>query len=304
MGEEAHVPVLLSSVINQLAIRPDGWYIDATYGRGGHAGAILEQLGPDARLWLVDRDPDACEHARATYGADPRVEVVEDSFLNLPKRLEDCGEAQVHGLLLDLGVSSVQLNEPSRGFSFQYDGPLDMRMSRQGQTAAEWLQQAAESEITDVLYRFGEEPQARRIARAITIARESESLTRTTQLANLIAAVAQKRKRLHPATRSFQAIRIFINDELGQLRGLLERSLAHLAVDGRLAVISFHSLEDRMVKRFMKEQAQAPAISRHRPQPAFTPQLALVPLIRPDADEIKRNPRARSARLRVARRLA
>ncbi len=302
---QTHEPVLLRETLVRLTPRPDGLYVDATYGRGGHARALFSQLGPGGRLWLVDRDPDACVHARRSFGGDPRVTVVQDAFATLPERLAQAGlQRRVDGLLLDLGVSSVQLDTPQRGFSFREDGPLDMRMSDDGRTAAQWLAQAAEQEIATVLSEFGEERYARRIARAIVDSRERAPLTRTRALAQLIErTVPNAGARRHPATRSFQAIRIFINRELEQLETLLGQAPALLADGARLAVISFHSLEDRIVKRFLRAASQPPPVGRHRPAPPFEPVLEAHALVRPGADEIARNPRARSARLRSARRL-
>ena len=303
---QTHEPVLLRETLACLAVRPSGLYVDGTYGRGGHAREILEQLGPRGRLWLVDQDPEACAHATQTLGRDPRVQVVQDSFVNLPERLIEAGlRRQVDGLLLDLGVSSIQLDQPERGFSFRQDGPLDMRMSGAGRTAAQWLAQAKEDEIAEVLARLGEERHARRIARAIVETRVQAPITRTLSLAQLIERTVPKSEpRLHPATRSFQAIRIFVNRELEQLEKLLERVLDLLADEARLVVISFHSLEDRIVKRFLRACSQPPSVNRHRPAPAFEPTLEAFALVRPAQDEIDRNPRARSARLRSARRLA
>lgn len=302
---QTHEPVLLRETLARLAIRPDGLYVDATYGRGGHAREIFSRLGPGGRLWLVDRDPGACAHARRTFGGDPRVTVVQDAFATLPERLDQAGlQRQVDGLLLDLGVSSAQLDSPERGFSFREDGPLDMRMSGDGRTAAQWLARAAEDEISSVLSGFGEERHARRIARAIAETRERTPLTRTRPLAQLIERTVPKAgARLHPATRSFQAIRIFINRELEQLDTLLGQAVALLADEARLAVISFHSLEDRIVKRFLRAASRPPPVGRHRPAPPFEPVLEVFDLVRPTPDEIDRNPRARSARLRTARRL-
>lgn len=302
---QTHDPVLLRETLARLAVQPAGLYVDATYGRGGHAREILARLGPKGRLWLLDRDPEACAHARRTFGGDPRVKVVHDAFANLSEHLTRAGlEREVDGLLLDLGVSSAQLDSPERGFSFREDGPLDMRMSGDGRSAEQWLAQAAEREIADVLSEFGEERYARRIARAIVGIREHAPLTHTRPLAQLIERTVPKAEaRRHPATRSFQAIRIFINRELEQLETLLGQVIALLADEARLAVISFHSLEDRIVKRFLRAASRPPPVGRHRPAPPFEPTLEVFELIRPAADEIDRNPRARSARLRTARRL-
>ena len=302
---QTHEPVLLRETLAQLALRPGGLYVDATYGRGGHAREILARLGPDGRLWVADRDPEACAHARHTIGGDPRVTVVQDAFATLPGHLARAGLARrVDGLLLDLGVSSAQLDSPERGFSFREDGPLDMRMDGDGRTAAQWLAQATEEEIATVLSDLGEERYARRIARTIAETRGHAPLTRTRALAELIErAVPKAEPRLHPATRSFQAIRIFINRELEQLETLLGQVVELLADEARLAVISFHSLEDRIVKRFLRAASQPPAVARNRPPPRFEPTLEAFKLIRPVPSEIDRNPRARSARLRAARRL-
>ena len=302
---QTHEPVLLRETLARLAIRPGGLYVDATYGRGGHAREILARLGPGGRLWLADRDPEACAHARRTLGGDPRVTVVRDAFATLPERLAQAGlQRRVDGLLLDLGVSSAQLDSPERGFSFRADGPLDMRMDGEGRTAAQWLARAPEGEIAAVLSEFGEERYARRIARAIAEAREHAPLTRTRPLAQLIErAVPRVEPRLHPATRSFQAIRIFVNRELEQLETLLGQAVALLADEARLAAISFHSLEDRLVKRFLRAASRPPAVDRHRPPPPFEPTLEAFEPVRPSPSEIDRNPRARSARLRAARRL-
>lgn len=305
MSEHAHEPVLLPEVIAQLRIRPDGWYVDGTYGRGGHAREILKRLGPHGCLWLFDCDPEACAHARQVLGGDGRVRVAQDSFAQIPEHVRAYGpRRRIDGLLLDLGVSSAQLDQAERGFSFRHDGPLDMRMNRDGATAADWLAQAGEQEMAAVLREFGEERHARRIARAIVAARRQAPLTRTRELAQLIEkAVPAASARRHPATRSFQATRIFVNRELEQLARLLEQVLEMLAHEARLAVISFHSLEDRMVKRFMRAHSTPPPVRRHLPAPGFVPVLEALPLVRPEPAEIARNPRARSARLRCARKL-
>ncbi len=303
--ERTHEPVLLRETLDRLAVRPDGFYIDATYGRGGHAREILARLGPGGQLWLLDRDPEACAHARQTLGGDSRVTVARDAFANLPERLDLAGSLrQVDGLLLDLGVSSAQLDSPERGFSFRADGPLDMRMDGEGRTAAEWLARAEEGEIAAVLLEFGEERRARHVARAIVAARARSPLVRARDLARLIERVAPAGgSRLHPATRSFQAIRVFLNRELEQLETLLGRVHALLADEARLVVISFHSLEDRIVKRFLRAASEPPVVDRRRPPPPFEPTMEVFGLVRPTPAEIARNPRARSARMRAARRL-
>ena len=305
MSEHAHEPVLLSEAIARLQIRADGWYVDGTYGRGGHAREILRRLGSHGRLWLFDCDPEACAHARQALGGDERVRVAQDSFAQIPEHVRAFGPpCKIDGLLLDLGVSSAQLDQPERGFSFRHDGPLDMRMNQDGPTAAAWLEQAGEQEIAGALREFGEERHARRIAHAIAAARRQSPLTRTRDLAQLIErAVPAGPARRHPATRSFQAIRIVVNRELEQLARLLERVPEMLADEARLAVISFHSLEDRMVKQFMRAHSAPPPVRRHLPAPKFVPILEALPLVRPEPSETARNPRARSARLRCARKL-
>ncbi len=298
--------MLLQEALEGLSLRNDGWYVDATYGRGGHSAEILAQLGSQGRLLALDKDADAVAHARERLASDGRFRVEHAGF-------EDLGvvaaswAGRTAGILFDLGVSSPQLDEPSRGFSFAHDGPLDMRMNRaQGPTAAEWLAAVSERELADVLFRYGEEPRARRIAAAIVRARAAEPLTTTRQLASLVAAHAgHSPKRIHPATRVFQAIRIALNDELGALERGLTQAVALLAERGRLVVISFHSLEDRIVKRFMAREARGDEAYAGLPDvpPHARPRLTLVgKLVRPGVAELARNPRARSARLRVAER--
>jgi 16S rRNA (cytosine1402-N4)-methyltransferase len=307
----AHVPVLLEAAVEALNVTEDGTYVDATFGRGGHSARILERLGPDGRLIAIDLDPEALAVGRDRFGADARVQFVQSSFGELGELAGRLGlNRNVDGLLMDLGVSSPQLDDAGRGFSFREDGPLDMRMNPDaGESAAEWLARVDEAELTDVLFRFGEERHARRIARAIVQARAEAPITRTQQLADLIRGAVPKgaaaRDRIDPATRSFQAIRIAVNGELEAIERALAAALDVLAAGGRLAVISFHSLEDRIVKRFIREQARPPAASRRMPAVPFRPRLREVgKLIRPDAAEQQANPRARSARMRVAERLA
>ncbi len=305
-----HASVLLAEAVDGLAIRPDGLYVDATFGRGGHSAAILDRLGDAGRLIAMDKDRQAIATAARRFGDDPRFAVWQGSFAELKGRLESEGLlARVDGLLLDLGVSSPQLDDAGRGFSFLREGPLDMRMDdTRGMTAAEWLQQVDIKDLARVLRRYGEERHASRIARAIGEAREKTPLRTTTQLADLIAvAMPGKRERhKHPATRSFQAIRIFLNQELRDLRVLLDDVLAILAPAGRLAVISFHSLEDRMVKRFMKQAARPGAnLPAGLPVPAseLHADLRLIgKAIRAGDAEIVANARARSAILRIAER--
>ena len=301
----AHVPVLFAEVMEGLAVKVDGTYLDGTFGRGGHARGVLRQLGPGGRLLVMDKDPEAIATASTLAAADARVTVRRGSFATLadwPETAEG-----LDGVLLDLGVSSPQLDVAERGFSFGKDGPLDMRMDPDsGESAAQWLARASEKEIADVLWVHGEERQSRRIARAIVARRAQEPLLRTAQLAELIASVIPRgANKIHPATRSFQAIRIFINRELADLEAGLDAALARLKPGGRLAVISFHSLEDRIVKQFMARHAKAPPANRRMPvEIAFTPRLRLVGGARKAGQaELDANPRARSAVLRVAERL-
>ncbi|MDE2347054.1 MAG: 16S rRNA (cytosine(1402)-N(4))-methyltransferase RsmH [Gammaproteobacteria bacterium] len=301
-----HAPVLLVEAVAALGIRPDGVYLDATFGRGGHAAAILERLAAGGRLLCLDRDPAAIEEARALFGEDVRVAI----FLAPFSALAACADRvspglRMDGILFDLGVSSPQLDDPARGFSFMQDGPLDMRMSgNQGPSAADVVNGASERELARIFRDYGEERFAMRIARAIVADRQATPFTRTLQLAQMIARVSPVRERhKHPATRVFQALRIHVNDELGELEAGLAAALERLRPQGRLAVISFHSLEDRIVKRFMKRHATTDPMYSGLPQiPAHArPRLRLVgkPVV-PDEAETGRNPRARSARLRVA----
>jgi 16S rRNA (cytosine1402-N4)-methyltransferase len=300
--------VLLQEALEGLSLRENGWYVDATYGRGGHSAEVLARLGSQGRLLALDKDADAVAHARERFGRDPRFVASHAGFENLAAvALPWLGDMPLAGILFDLGVSSPQLDVPERGFSFAHDGPLDMRMNRDfGPTAAEWLASVSQSELVDVLFRFGEERRARQIAAAIVRARMVEPLTTTRQLATLVAAHAGPQKgRLHPATRTFQAIRIALNDELGALERGLAQALMLLAAGGRLVVISFHSLEDRIVKRFMAREARGDEAYAGLPNvpPHARPRLALVgKLVRPSPAEIERNPRSRSARLRIAER--
>jgi 16S rRNA (cytosine1402-N4)-methyltransferase len=295
--------VLLAETLEGLRVVEDGIYLDGTYGRGGHARAVLARLGPHGRLLVMDRDPDAIADAERELGRDPRVAIRHAAFAGLADWEETAGG--LDGVLFDLGVSSPQLNEPSRGFSFQADGPLDMRMDpTRGTSAADWLAEAGEAEIADVLWRLGEERMSRRIARAITAARGTAPLTTTRQLADLVAkTIGHRERNKHPATRTFQALRIHVNDELGQLERGLEAATLRLKPGGRLAVISFHSLEDRAVKQFIRGE-EAPRVRRGLPQPeaAPSPLVAIGKAIFASDAEIAANPRARSAVLRVAER--
>lgn len=253
-----HTPVLLEEALEGLAVREDGAYLDGTYGRGGHARAILGLLGENGRLVAIDRDPEAVAAARRDLGADPRVRIEQGNFAEMGAISATAGiEEGFDGILLDLGVSSPQLDVPERGFSFLAEGPLDMRMDPSlSVSAADWVNSASEREIGDVIKRFGEDRFARRIARAIVARRREEKIETTRQLADLVAsAVPAREPGKHPATRTFQAIRIHINDELGALAKALDEAIDCLKVGGRLCVISFHSLEDRIVKRFMRHNA-------------------------------------------------
>ena len=301
--------MLLRETLEGLALRDDGWYVDATYGRGGHSAEILARLGPRGRLLALDKDPDAVAHGTDRFAADARFTIRHAGF-------EDLGSVAapwlagggLAGILFDLGVSSPQLDQPARGFSFAHDGPLDMRMNTaEGATAAEWLAGVSQAELSDVLFRYGEEQRARQIAAAIVRAREVAPITTTRALADLVAAHAGRHQggRIHPATRVFQAIRIAVNAELAALQRALPQAVELLAAGGRLLVISFHSLEDRIVKRFMAREARGDEAYAGLPNiPAHArPRLKLVGrLVRPGEEEVEGNPRARSARLRVAER--
>ena len=301
----AHLPVLFAEVMEGLAVKADGTYLDGTFGRGGHAGGVLQRLGPGGRLLVMDKDPEAIAVAERLADGDARVSWYRGSFADLARW--SLASEGLDGVLLDLGVSSPQLDEAERGFSFGKDGPLDMRMDPEsGESAAEWLARADEKEIADVLWTWGEEKQSRRIARAIVQDRAAEPFTRTAQLAGLIARLMPRNdKKAHPATRTFQAIRIHINRELLDLEVGLDAAMARLKPGGRLAVISFHSLEDRIVKQFMQRHAKAPPANRRMPvEIAFTPTLRLIDGAQKAGDaELGANPRARSAVLRVAERI-
>ena len=304
-----HQPVLVAEALEGLAVNEDGWYVDGTYGRGGHSIEILARLGKHGKLLALDKDPEAVEHARRNLATDPRFSIKHGGFEHVHKHAAPWLEGRLlAGLLFDLGVSSPQLQSPERGFSFIEDGPLDMRMNpTEGITAEEWLRQVNEAELADVLRRFGEEPRARQISRAILRARAQAPITTTGQLAEIIASASRSRpRRINPATRAFQAIRIHVNKELRSLESGLEACLSLLAVGGRLCVISFHSLEDRIVKRFMARQAKGdPAYSGLPEIPLEArPTLKLIAgLIRPTQREVDANPKSRSARLRIAEKL-
>jgi len=300
----AHVPVLAQEAVAALAISSDGVYVDATFGRGGHSRLILDRLGPRGRLIALDRDPDAMRAGAVLQ--DARLTLVHSAFSRLGVVLDRLGVARVNGILLDIGVSSPQLDDATRGFSFRFDAPLDMRMDPgNGMSAAGWLATAAEGEISEVIRTYGEERFAKSIARAIVAARQKEAIRSTGQLANLIAATVKRREPgQHPATRSFQAIRIYINRELEELSAVLPQCVDRLQAGGRLVVISFHSLEDRIVKRFMRDEAMGEQAPARLPIPAamLKPgRLRLVGRAQHATDvEVAANPRARSAVLRVA----
>jgi 16S rRNA (cytosine1402-N4)-methyltransferase len=304
-----HQPVLVKQALDGLALIDGGWYVDATYGRGGHSAEILARIGPHGQLLALDKDPQAVADAQRRFAGDKRFTIKHAAFEDWDAVVAPwLGERSLAGALFDLGVSSPQLEDPSRGFSFARDGPLDMRMNtNRGPTAAQWLADVGQAELIDTLRRYGEEPRARQIAAAIVRARAQAPLETTAQLARVVAqAAGYRRGRTHPATRVFQAIRIAVNDELVALERALRACLATLGDRGRLVVISFHSLEDRIVKRFMAREARGdPAYAGLPNVPREArPKLELIGrLIRPTEDEIAANPRARSARLRVAARI-
>jgi 16S rRNA (cytosine1402-N4)-methyltransferase len=304
-----HLPVMFEQVMEGLRVVEDGTYLDGTFGRGGHARGVLQKLGTGGRLLLMDKDPEAIAAAEREFGTDPRVAIHRGSFADLAHWQAAAG---LDGILFDLGVSSPQLDVAERGFSFGKDGPLDMRMDPDsGQSAAQWLASASEQDIADVLWTYGEERMSRRIARAIVARRAETPFLRTADLAAVIGANVPRgkskpgQKETNPATRSFQAIRIHINRELADLETGLDAALAALRPGGRLAVISFHSLEDRIVKRFIAGHAKAPAGNRRLPEAApFVPRLRIVAdATKADDAELRANPRARSAVLRVAEKL-
>lgn len=305
MRQAEHVSVLLEESVAALAIKPDGTYLDGTFGRGGHSRAILRSLSNSGRLIAFDKDPQA-ESSAEQFSEDPRFEFVRASFAEISSRVKT---SELDGILLDLGVSSPQLDNAERGFGFSDDGPLDMRMdTRAGMTAAEWLATAPEADIADVIKTYGEERFAKRMASAIVKARAESPITRTKQLATIVAEANPKwEPHKHPATRAFQAIRIFINRELEDLEIALGHTVDALSEGGRLVVISFHSLEDRIVKRFMRDQARGQQLPKHVPviDSDTGKTLNLVgKALKPSTDEVQRNPRSRSAIMRVAERRA
>ncbi|WP_106310854.1 16S rRNA (cytosine(1402)-N(4))-methyltransferase RsmH [Paraburkholderia sp. BL18I3N2] len=312
MGNELqHRTVLLEEAVQALVTRADGVYVDGTFGRGGHSRLVLEKLAESGRLIAFDKDPLAI--ATAQQISDPRFGIVHESFASLRTAIAERGVGRVSGVLLDLGISSPQIDDPERGFSFRADGPLDMRMDpTRGESAADWLARATVQELTEVIRDYGEERFAFQIAKAL-VARRAESdrlgpLVSTGELAQIVANVVKTREKgKDPATRTFQAIRIHINQELAELQVVLEAALSLLEQGGRLVVISFHSLEDRIVKRFMQAHASAPAVDRRLPIRAVdlpSPPLKIIGRVFASDAEVAANPRARSAVMRVAERIA
>jgi 16S rRNA (cytosine1402-N4)-methyltransferase len=306
---DEHTPVLAAEALDGLALEAGGYYVDATFGRGGHTALILQALGREGRLLALDRDPQAVAAGRRRFAGEVRLTLLHASFADLATLVPaNAPERPCGGVLFDLGVSSPQLDDPQRGFSFRADGPLDMRMDpTHGESVAAWLARAGLDEIRQVIATFGEERFARRVAQAIVTARRTQPISRTGELAAIVSAAVRTREPgKHPATRTFQALRMFINDELGQLERGLSAALEVLKPGGRLAVVSFHSLEDRTVKRFMQRESQVDPALRALPLiPAHArPRLKLSGRkLRPAPAELARNPRARSALLRVAERL-
>ncbi len=303
-----HATVLLNEAVEALEVKPEGVYVDCTFGRGGHSRLILSKLGAHGKLIAFDKDPMAIAAGQAIQ--DARFQMVHSGFEHLSEVLRELGVEKVDGVLLDLGVSSPQLDDEQRGFSFRFDAPLDMRMdTSSGQTAAEWLAVADEGELAEVIRDYGEERFARQVARAIVTARQERAILTTKQLGEVIARTVRTREPgKNPATRTFQAIRIYINRELEELESVLPQCVAYLKTGGRMAVISFHSLEDRMVKQFMRDMAQGDKVPKSVPiRAADVPQGKLRLIGKPihaSAAEVAVNPRARSAVLRVAERLA
>ncbi len=308
MDAVVHQPVMLEEALAGLAMREDGVYVDCTFGRGGHSRAILDRLGPSGRLIALDKDPAAVASIQAgKLAQDKRFTLIHSDFSRLKEIIEAMGYGGgIDGVLMDLGVSSPQLDDPERGFAFLHDGPLDMRMDpTAGMSAADWLARAEEQEIAEVIQRYGEERFARRIARAIIETRRHQPLTRTRQLAQLIErSVPGRERHKHPATRAFQALRIHINRELECLEAALAQVVEILVPGGRLVTIAFHSLEDRIVKRFIRKQSHGTPLPKGLPVSGMPSPLHLKALgkKRPGALEVARNPRARSAILRIAER--
>ncbi len=309
-SNELHIPVLFREAVDALNIQPDGLYIDATLGRGGHAAEILSQLSARGRLIGFDRDPRAIELGRERFAGDERISIVHSQFSQMAEVLNrDFEISGVDGILMDLGVSSPQLDQAERGFSFMRDGNLDMRMDpTQGESAAEWLAYVDERDLMQVLFDLGEEKFARRIARAIVEARQETHIDSTLQLAKIVEeATPKKDKNKHPATRTFQAVRLYVNQELVEVSHVLPKALELLNEGGRLAVISFHSLEDRIVKRFIRRHSTPNLPPRNIPvteDQYLTPLKAISRAIKPTKQEVSDNPRSRSSVLRIAERTA
>jgi len=308
----SHPPVLFAAGTASLPLRPDGVYVDGTFGRGGHAAAILELLNDQGKLIVMDKDPQAISDAEHKFSGDKRVTIIHDDYAQMNGHIEAIGlQNLVDGVLLDLGVSSPQLDDAGRGFSFQHNGPLDMRMNTdKGETAAEWVMSASEKEIADVLWRLGEERFSRRIARRIVEFRQQQVISVTSTLAEIISdCVPSGKEKKHPATRSFQAIRMKINHELENVSQVLDGIFDILKVGGRMLVISFHSLEDRLVKRFIKLHSTRPALPRGLPlrEQDITAGIRLKAIgkaIKAGSKELLQNPRSRSAVLRIAERVS
>lgn len=307
-NEFLHFPVLLREVLSYLITKGDGVYVDATFGRGGHTKEILNHLSLQGRVIAFDQDQTAIKFGKNKFSQEKRLQLIHGSFTHLEKKILEMGVNQVQGILLDLGVSSPQLEDPARGFSFLREGALDMRMNTtQGETAADWLEKVSEKELADILWKYGEERFSKKIARAIITERMKNPLKTTKQLAGLIASIVPHHIHdRHPATKSFQAIRIYINQELAALENVLPQLLNVLAPGGRFAVISFHSLEDRIVKRFIQVHTRPPILPRHLPvkHTNFSPRLKVIDkAIFPTEEEKKNNPRSRSAVLRIAEKI-
>ena len=307
-AEYQHITVLLNEAVDALAIREDGIYVDGTFGRGGHSRLILSRLGSQGRLIVFDKDPQAIEAAQKLAEQDGRVTVVHDGFSSFQTTLDKLGIEEIDGALFDLGISSPQVDDGARGFSFRFDAPLDMRMDpTRGMSAAEWIATASEQDLHEVIKNYGEERFSRQIARAIVAQREESPIDTTRKLAQLVAQNVRTRERgQDPATRTFQAVRIFINRELEEVEAVLPQVMGRLKQGGRLAVIAFHSLEDRIVKQFVKKYSQHPPLPRwavvKEADLPLPPLKAVGKAIKPGVEETASNPRARSAVLRVAER--
>ena len=305
-----HKPVLLDEVINGLEIRPNGFYVDCTFGRGGHSRAILDQLENEGKVLAFDKDPDAAQYAERLSSTDPHFHFSQTSFVCLTEKLKAVdGIGSVDGILFDLGVSSPQLEDGDRGFSFSLDGKLDMRMDyTKGISAAEWINNASQDDLAYVLKKYGEERYARRISRAIVRARDSRPINSTSKLASIVSsAVPVREKNKHPATRSFLAIRNYINSELDELVSGLSQAFNAIKIGGRILVISFNSLEDRIAKRFLRDYCQNDPFPKSIPITAniIKPKIKLIgKVIRPNMEEVMQNPRSRSAVLRVGEKLS